>query len=192
MPLDNSPTRLNDSQRACVMDTARRSIEHGLAHRTPWVVPNADSDPALAVHRASFVTLEKQHALRGCIGSLNAVRPLLEDVAHNAFAAAFEDPRFAPVTAEEWPELTLSLSILTPPRPFPVTDRNDLLNQLRPGVDGLILREGRRSATFLPSVWESLPTPQLFVEHLLRKGGWPKDSWSNHINVFRYEAESIE
>jgi AmmeMemoRadiSam system protein A len=184
--------RLNDAQRDGLLQTARRSIEHGLAHGTPLTVQCSGIDPALAVRRASFVTLEKRQTLRGCIGSIEAYRPLLEDVAHNAFAAAFEDPRFAPVTADEWPELTLSLSLLTQPRPFPVKDRQDLLNQLRPGVDGLILREGRRSATFLPSVWESLATPELFVSHLLVKGGWPADYWSDRLEVSRYETETVK
>jgi uncharacterized protein len=138
--------------------------------------------------RAVFITLEKNGRLRGCIGHLEATQPLVEDIAENAVAAALHDTRFPPVNADELPDIHLSISILTPPEPMTVADEEDLLQQLRPGIDGLILEEGRRRATFLPSVWEELPDPRNFVRHLKMKAGWSADYWSSGICASRYQS----
>ncbi len=129
--------------------------------------------------------------MRGCIGTLEAFRPLAEDIAHNAYAAAFQDPRFPPVDASEVDGLDIHLSLLTPAEPMSFQSEQDLLVQLRPGVDGLILAEGGRRGTFLPSVWEQLPEPAQFLEHLKLKAGLPKTYWSDSIRVFRYETEGV-
>src|SRR6185436_6796016 len=106
---------------------------------------------------ATFITLTRDGRLRGCIGSLEAARPLGEDVAQNALAAAFRDPRFAPITAAEWPRCSVEVSLLSQPKPIRFADEADLLGQVKPGEDGLILQcDGRRS-TFLPQVWEAIP-----------------------------------
>jgi len=124
-------------------------------------------NPRLHQTGACFVTLESSGSLRGCIGSLNARRPLAEDVLHNARAAAFDDPRFPPLHGAELAGVEISISVLTPPEPFPVKNEADLLQSLRPGVDGLLLEDGAYRATFLPSVWEQLPTPAAFLaQHL--------------------------
>jgi uncharacterized protein len=122
---------------------------------------------------ATFVTLENDGALRGCIGTLEAVRPLGIDVVRNARLAA-HDPRLPPVAAEECPALTVSVSVLSPSAALGASSFTELLGQLRPGVDGVTLREERRRATFLPTVWRSLPDPRRFIAALLRKGGWPR------------------
>ncbi|WP_432985262.1 AmmeMemoRadiSam system protein A [Dactylosporangium sp. CA-233914] len=121
---------------------------------------------------ASFVTLERGGELRGCVGSLEPVRPLHRDVVQNA-VRAMHDPRLPPVTADDWPALDVKVSVLSRPEPIPVDGRAKLVAELRPGVDGLILLDGVRRSTFLPSVWAKAADPEQFLAALLRKGGWP-------------------
>lgn len=183
--------RYDRHERELLLALARQAIAHGLAHgRAPAVDPG-DFPPALRENGAAFVTLEIADELRGCIGTLEAYRPLVVDVAHNAFAAAFRDPRFPPLAAREQAQLDIHVSVLSPPSPLPVRDEADLLRQLRPGVDGLILAENSRRATFLPSVWEQLPDARDFLAHLKRKGGWPPGYWSAAMRVERYTTESF-
>jgi len=178
-------------ERAILLEVAARSIAHGLEHRRPLDLdPDTYPEPLRAI-RATFVTLERRAALRGCIGVLEACRPLVADVAQNAFAAAFEDPRFPPLNAEEYPDLVIKLSILTPAEPLVFGSESELLAQLRPGIDGLILSDQGRRGTFLPSVWEQLPNPRDFLAHLKRKAGLPSGHWSETLRVARYETESF-
>jgi hypothetical protein len=182
---------LTDSERAILLDVARRSITSGLEQGCPLPVEVADYPDALRPLRATFVTLESAGRLRGCIGTLEAIKPLVVDVADHAFAAAFEDPRFPPLDKKEWPGLSLQISVLSPAEPLLVRSEEDLLRQLRPGVDGLILRLGQRRSTFLPSVWESLPDPYVFVAQLKQKAGLPLDFWSAELKAERYTTESF-
>jgi AmmeMemoRadiSam system protein A len=141
---------------------------------------------------ASFVTVESRGTLRGCIGSLVAVRPLYLDVIRNA-RRALADPRLLPVTGAEWPVLDVAVSVLSPLRPLPVTGRADLIAALRPGVDGLALQAGGRRATFLPVVWRKLADPERFVTALLVKGGWPARGWPDGAAASRYTtAEFVD
>jgi len=171
---------------------ARQSIQHGFECDGPLSVDLSEFPPELTVVRATFVTLEKQGALRGCIGSLTAVRPLVEDIVHNAYAAAFMDPRFPPVDQSELEALEIHLSVLSPSEPMQVASEADLIAQLHPGIDGLIIEDGGRRATFLPSVWESLPQPELFLRHLKQKAGLAPDHWSDRFKAYRYTTETIE
>lgn len=147
---------------------------------------------ALLENRATFVTLEIAGQLRGCIGTLEAYRPLAEDVAANALAAACHDPRFPPLSPAECPEIKISISVLSSPEEILFSSENDLLGQIRPGMDGLILQEGIQRGTFLPSVWEQLPEKELFFEHLKQKAGLPFGYWSDTLRVFRYQSEYIQ
>lgn len=175
-----------------LLDLARASIRQGLQQGRPLTVALEGLAADLVVLRASFVTLEKEGRLRGCIGSLEAWRPLAVDVAENAYAAAFRDPRFPPVQAGEVDEIEIHLSLLTPAVAMTFSSEADLLAQLQPGVDGLILQEGSSRGTFLPSVWAELPSPQLFLTHLKRKAGLSADYWSPTVRVMRYTAEMVE
>ncbi|MCA6215708.1 AmmeMemoRadiSam system protein B [Ideonella sp. B7] len=149
--------------------------------------------PALALPGATFVTLHRGGALRGCIGRLEAGRHSLdEDVRRNARNAAFEDPRFAPLTAEEWPDLQLEVSLLTAPEPLPVRDEADACARLHPGVDGVILNWRGRQATFLPQVWQQLPDPMDFLAALKRKAGLPADFWAEDLTLARYRVCAFE
>jgi AmmeMemoRadiSam system protein B/AmmeMemoRadiSam system protein A len=137
---------------------------------------------------ATFVTLKIDGQLRGCIGTLSAHRKLLDDIKHNARAAAFEDPRFPPLSAAEFSKLEVNISILTSPEDFPVESEQDLLNKLTPGEDGLILTDGAHRSTFLPSVWEELTDPLEFLQRLKRKAGLPVDYWSSTIQFKKYHT----
>ena len=151
---------LSKEDRTTLLDVARRSIQHGLTEHSPLPVKLEEYAETLRPIRATFITLETEGRLRGCIGTLEARSPLVKDVADHAFAAAFEDPRFPPLRSEEFPHLDIHISVLSPAEPLHFQSEDELLAQLRPGVDGLILRLGQqRRATFLPSVWETLGNP---------------------------------
>jgi len=180
---------LAETERNILLDTAWKSIRHGLQRGTPLTVQAADFAAPLSEPGASFVTLHRQDELRGCIGSLQAFRPLVSDVAENAFAAAFRDPRFTPLRDQELADLTLEISVLSAPQIMRFSSEQDLLQQLQPQRDGLILQDGSHRGTFLPSVWDALPEPGRFLQHLKLKAGLAPDHWSQDIQVWRYSTE---
>ena len=161
---------------------ARGAIDAAFGRAEARVPPHA----ALDRPGATFVTLKQDGELRGCIGSLEAHRLLAIDVRRNALAAAFNDPRFAPLVAPELAVTTVEVSLLSPASRVEVADEEDLLARLEPGVDGIVLELGRRRATFLPQVWESLPDPRDFIGALKRKAGMPASFWSPEMRVSRY------
>lgn len=166
-----------------LVSLAAATIEARLRGRAvPDEVP---ARPALVEQRACFVTLEVAGGLRGCIGSIDAVRPLYLDVIRNA-QRAMRDPRLPPLTASEWPRLDIKVAVLSPPEAVSAETREELLVALRPGVDGLLLTDGGCRATFLPAVWDKLPDPARFVEALLAKGGWPVGQWPAGLRAARY------
>lgn len=189
---------LTRAEQETLLAVARRSVEHGLAEGRAIKVPVGEYPPALRERRASFVTLHRRGELCGCIGSLVARRPLVEDVASNAYAAGFEDRRFPSVTQNDLQDLTIHLSILHPAEPMSFTSEADLLGQLRPGEDGLILEESkpgflcrRCRSTFLPAVWKTLLEREMFLQQLKIKAGLPADYWSDTLRVWRYTVDSI-
>ncbi|RKZ93682.1 MAG: AMMECR1 domain-containing protein [Gammaproteobacteria bacterium] len=182
---------LSDNHQKILKDLAKKSIVYGLKYGLPLHVDVTTFSDELIVQRATFVTLEKQGKLRGCIGMLEACRPLAEDIAANSYAAAFSDPRFPPLIEDEINDLSIHISILNPAEIIPCSSEADLIEQLRPDIDGLILDDGVHRATFLPSVWESLPNPVDFIKHLKNKAGLPLDEWSTKIKSYRYTTESF-
>ncbi|UCF40943.1 MAG: AmmeMemoRadiSam system protein A [Gemmatimonadota bacterium] len=186
-----APGTVSAEDGAELLAIARASIRHGLDVGEPLPVDLEEMPVALRRPGASFVTLEIEGALRGCIGSFEAYRPLASDVSHNAYAAAFRDPRFPPLSPKELTELELHLSLLGPPVPLEVVGEAELLAILRPGVDGLILEDGGRRGLFLPQVWEQLPDPVDFVTHLKRKAGLPDDYWSPGMRCWRFVVEKV-
>lgn len=145
----------------------------------------------LTERKACFVTLMLNQQLRGCIGSLNAIRPLWQEVWNNAQAAAFSDPRFPPLEKPELDHLLIEISVLTQPKQISVESETELLQRLRPGRDGLVIEEGDRRATFLPSVWVQLPEPERFLAQLKRKAGLSEDYWSDQISCSLYQVDKI-
>ncbi len=186
-----APMHFTEAQQQRLLDTARKSIEQGLELGKQLTIhAETEADP-LGKAAACFVTLKRYSQLRGCIGSLEAHQPLIEDVAENAYAAAFKDPRFPPLNRSELNGLDLSLSVLSPARSIAYDSQEDLLQQLRPGIDGLILQAGAKRGTFLPSVWESLPQSEDFLGHLILKAGLPADYWSEDVRMWRYTTDSF-
>lgn len=180
---------LSHQDRATLLEVARASIRWGLEHGQALAVAADDYSAALRPLRATFVTLEIDNRLRGCIGTLAARQPLVQDVAEHAYAAAFDDPRFPELTVREFPQLAVSISVLSPAEPLHFDSENALLAQLRPGVDGLILQFRSHRATFLPAVWENLPDPYVFLAQLKQKAGLPLNFWSSELTAERYTTE---
>lgn len=182
---------LSESDRKVLTDLAFASIRHGLEQRGPLPFHASEETPrSMLAPGACFVTLKKNGQLRGCIGSLEARRPLAEDVCANAHAAAFHDPRFAPLTEDELANLEISISVLTPAQPLAFDSEQDLIEKLQPGVDGLILTDAGQRGTFLPSVWEQLLQAVDFLRHLKLKAGLPADYWSDTVCIERYTTIS--
>ena len=184
------PGTAGDTAGTELLRLARESIEYGLVHERVLPVDYAELPQALAEPAATFTTLRFQGQLRGCCGTLEAVRPLAEDVAYSAFRAAFRDPRFEPVGKHELEAITLEVSVLSPLQPIPVSDEADLLVRLNPGVDGLVIVAAGRQATFLPKVWEMLPEPQDFLVALKAKCGLAENFWSERLEFRRYRTTS--
>lgn len=140
---------------------------------------------------ATFVTLTLHGQLRGCIGSLEAYRPLIDDVRHNAVASAFHDPRFPPLAKVEFPEVLIDVSLLSTPEAIRFSSEQNALAQLNPGLDGVILEYGSYRATYLPQVWAQLPDPKEFIGHLKNKAGLPEDFWSEDIRLLHYTVQKF-
>lgn len=174
-----------------LLHLAAASIEYGLDRGRPPIVDLNQSAPALRENGASFVTLKRDGRLRGCIGSSVANMPLVRDVSQHAYAAAFQDPRFSPLKRSEIDGLSLSLSVsvLSAPSPMTFSGESELLANLKPRIDGLIIADGPRRALFLPSVWEQLGQPKVFLSHLKQKAGLSVDHWSDGFKAWHFIAE---
>jgi AmmeMemoRadiSam system protein A len=181
---------LDATECARLLDIARAAIRAGVAGGRPSV-PFEELTLRLRAPGATFVTLHLRGALRGCIGTLEAFRPLAVDVGENAYAAAFNDPRFPPVAVAEAAAIDAEISILGAPEALSFSSETDLIRRLRPGVDGLVLCERGRRATLLPSVWESVPDPREFLRQLKLKAELPGDHWSPTLKILRYTTRSI-
>lgn len=185
-PERHSATSRVGTERTSLRGLARDTIERGVRGEAAPEPDSAAYEPELQRPGASFVTLKRFGELRGCTGSLEPVRPLVHDVSRNAWRSAFEDPRFPPLAEAEFEGLAISVAVLSPLEPLPARSEQDLLEHLRAGVDGLVLREGARAATFLPAVWKSLPEPRAFLEALRQKAGLPPGHWSAALRFERY------
>ncbi|HEX7113881.1 MAG TPA: AmmeMemoRadiSam system protein A [Steroidobacter sp.] len=183
---------LGPLERRELIALARTSIESALPEGRYSTCERLPSMPALMERRSSFVTLRTRGQLRGCCGSLDAARPLAEDVWRNAWACAFSDPRFPRLSRDEWPHVHLHISVLSPLTPMTFLNEEDLIAQLRPFVDGLIIEAGEARATFLPAVWNQIVDPRQFVRQLKCKAQLPADYWSPELRAYRYTTESFE
>jgi AmmeMemoRadiSam system protein A len=183
---------LSPEDRRYLLELAREAIARA-THRqeSPPVDLNAVSE-GLRRDGTSFVTLTRRGELRGCIGSLEPRRPLVLDVRENAVAAAFNDPRFPPVRSDELDDLHVEVSVLSPPEPLSYDGPEDLVAQLRPAVDGVVVERGWNRATFLPQVWEKLPDPHQFLQHLCLKAHLPADAYRHPgLDVYTYQVEKF-
>ena len=194
---NHSGTIFSKEQGQALIELARRTIKEKLGIRTSGAVPaslsNILKEEIFNLHFGTFVTLKIDGNLRGCIGNLTASEPLINGVKQNALNAAFHDPRFPALTPEEMKEVEIEVSILNEPQPLEYSDSEDLISKLRAEVDGVILRKGYRSATFLPQVWEQLPRPEEFLSHLCMKAGLSADAWKKEkLDVSTYQVQYFE
>ncbi|MBL8268496.1 AmmeMemoRadiSam system protein A [Steroidobacter sp.] len=182
---------LDLAQRSELLALARASIQAALPGGELAAYRGEPASPELNRPGASFVTLRIGEELRGCCGSIEATRPLHADVWNNAWASAFADPRFPALTPAEWIDTGIEISVLSEPVRCAVRDQLELLEVLRPGIDGVILQVGARRSTFLPAVWEQLPDASQFIRHLKLKAGWPVDFWPADMQVWLYTTQSF-
>jgi AmmeMemoRadiSam system protein A len=184
--------QLTDAEKQTLLRIAREAMEHAVRGKKLPSVDEASLTPRLCEPGAAFVTLTIDGDLRGCIGALEAYQPLVDDVREHAVAAALEDPRFRPVGETELSRIKLEVSRLTAPRLLEYSSSEDLLTKLRPHVDGVILKNEYRRATFLPQVWEKIPDPEDFLDHLCSKMGAKSNLWRNtKLQVYVYQVEEF-
>jgi len=192
---DDHPV-LTPEQGAALVALARRTLADHFGKAAP-----GDSEefaqqlvsPALQAHCGTFVTLKHAERLRGCIGSLSASVPIVSGIRENALNAAFHDPRFSPLKKDELADVRIEVSVLSEPAPLDYANAVDLAAKLRPGIDGVIIKKGYASATFLPQVWEQLPQPESFLSHLCMKAGLPADEWRDgDLKVLVYQVQCFE
>lgn len=183
--------RVSADEQALLLDAAAAAIADRLCGRPTSVERAADLSPTLRREGASFVTLQRDGQLLGCIGTLEARRPLIDDVRHNAVAAAFDDPRLPALTPDDFRAMSIKVSLLSPLEPLPVSSRDELRSAVRPRVDGLLIVAGWRRGTFLPSVWEQLPDPDDFLDALWQKAGLRPGAWPRDLRVWRYTTDEL-
>lgn len=188
------PATFSDEQGRILLRLARSTLK---AHLTPGgdapavtVDTVVSADPAFQLRRGTFVTLQRDGQLRGCIGSLEGDESVAEGVRRHALDAALRDPRFSPLRAAELAQIRIEISILSAPQPLAYTDADDLTAKLRAGIDGVVITQGRARATFLPQVWQQLPSPEAFLSRLCQKAGLGPDAWRrSHPEVFTYQVQ---
>jgi AmmeMemoRadiSam system protein B/AmmeMemoRadiSam system protein A len=189
---DSSQT-LKKHQGQALIKLARQTIAESLGKKSIPVDPRTLDDSAFQDHRGTFVTLTINKQLRGCIGNLDATESILAGIKRNAMNAAFHDPRFSALEARELDGVDIEVSILTEPEPLEYADSKELISKLQVHVDGVILRKGSASATFLPQVWEQLPRPEQFLSHLCMKAGLPADDWEkSRPKIMTYQVQYFE
>ena len=190
-PSPSPEITLRTDEAELLLDIADAAIVAGLRGRLPLAPDPADLPAALGAKVATFVTLTVLGELNGCIGSIEGFEPLGVSVARHAWAAAFSDPRLPALRRSDYEHLTIDVSILSPLAEIPVGSHHELIAELRPHVDGLLIETGRQRAVFLPVVWEALPRPDEFLDHLYAKAGLVPGSWPDHMQAFRFTTEKI-
>ncbi|MFC1921896.1 AmmeMemoRadiSam system protein A [Chloroflexota bacterium] len=185
--------RLTNEERNTLLELARGALEEGVRGQPLSPMDLNTLSSRLIEPGATFVTLTINHELRGCIGALEATLALAEDVRVHAVGAALDDYRFPAVREEELSIIKIEISRLTPPKLLNFDNPGKLIEQIRPGVDGVVLQQGDRRATFLPQVWEKVPEVEVFLSMLCRKMGVPSDHWrSTKLQVFTYQVEEFQ
>jgi AmmeMemoRadiSam system protein A len=184
--------RINKDDQKCLLVIAREAIQKAVNHKSPPVLNLSELSQVLQEKGASFVTLTINQQLRGCIGTLEAYKPLALDVQDRAISAALEDPRFPRVSPDELPRIQIEVSVLTPKKPLSYEGPQDLLKKITPFVDGIVLKDGFYKATFLPQVWEKIPDQKQFLSQLCMKMGASGDLWTRKpLEVYIYQVQEF-
>ena len=197
METNDFSSRFTEKQGQLLVKLARKTIREELSGKSPDTesdsLSSALKDEKFQAQCGTFVTLKIEGQLRGCIGNLMSTESVLDDVKRNAINAAFHDPRFSSLSAAELDRAHIEVSILTEPMPLEYQDPQDLIQKLRVNVDGVIIRKGHANATFLPQVWEQLPQPENFLNHLCLKAGLPSDAWKHSkLEVLTYQVQYFQ
>jgi AmmeMemoRadiSam system protein A len=197
MESNGSNIRFTEKQGQLLVKLARNTISRELTGKSTDTESDTSAqalqNKKFQAHCGTFVTLKIRGQLRGCIGNLTSTETVLDGVKRNAINAAFHDPRFSSLSAAELDRTDIEVSILTEPQPLAYRDPKDLIQKLRVTVDGVIIRKGHASATFLPQVWEQLPQPEIFLNHLCMKAGLLSDAWkSSELEVLTYQVQCFE
>jgi AmmeMemoRadiSam system protein A len=185
--------QLTEEEGRYLLSVARRTIEQKIFNLETQIEYDALDSSKFSKKRGTFVTLTIDDGLRGCIGNIIPQESLLDGIKANAINAAFRDPRFNPLSDKEWEKVKIEISILTDPEPLDYSNRKDLLEKMRPGKDGVILKKGYNQATFLPQVWEQLPEKKEFLNHLCLKAGLNSKEWEKEkLEVLTYQVQAFE
>ena len=185
--------QLTEQEGHYLLSVARKTIEQKLFGKKEQEEKDSFQSSKFSEKRGTFVTLTFNKNLRGCIGHIVPQETLLEGIELNAINAAFRDPRFPPLSKKEWDKVKIEISVLTDPKPLPYSDGDDLLNKLRPGVDGVIIKKDYYQATFLPQVWDQLPDRKEFLTHLCMKAGLDGNAWKkDKLEVSIYQVQAFE
>ena len=190
-PLPSAEASLGPSDAECLLDIANAAILDGLAGQPPAAPPLTALAPALRERRGVFATLTVNGALNGCIGTVRGVEALGHGTARHAWSAAYADPRLPRLRHADYPRLTIEVSVLSLLAPIAARSRRELLDQLRPGADGLVIAADGHGGVFLPSVWEQLPDRSAFLDHLLVKAGLAPRYWPPEMRAWRFTAEKF-
>ncbi len=191
VPSPSSEVRLAPGDAEALLDLADAAIVEGLLGRRPGAPPECELPPALREDTGLFVTLTVAGELNGCIGSIEGVEALGRAAVRHAWSAAFADPRLPALRPGDYEELTIEASVLSPLTPMPAASREVVLEDLRQGVDGLVIADGSRKSVFLPSVWEQLPEPTSFLAHLQVKARMRPDAWPVAMRAWRFTASKF-
>lgn len=187
------PELLNQSEQSLLLTIAREALDHAVRGEPLPTIPLESLPAPLLEQGASFVTLTSAGKLRGCIGTLEAYQPLAVDVQTHAVAAALQDYRFPRVQPAELSNIVVEISVLTPRQRLTYRDPAELLAKLKPGIDGVVISDGSRTATFLPQVWQQLPDPADFLSHLCQKMGASADLWRKSVlEVSLYQVQEFQ
>lgn len=187
------PDHLTEKEGRYLLSLARKTIDAKIFNLEARVEDVSLDSNKFVVRRGTFVTLTIEGSLRGCIGNIIPQESLIEGVKANAVNAAFGDPRFRPLSIKEWEKVKIEISILTDPKSLDFSDKDDLLEKIRPGIDGVIIKKDYHQSTFLPQVWEQLPGKKEFLNHLCLKAGLDGDEWEKEkLEVSTYQVQAFE
>jgi AmmeMemoRadiSam system protein A len=185
--------QLTEEEGRYLLSVARKTIEQKIFNLGAQLELESFDSKTFSEKRGTFVTLTIDDSLRGCIGNIVPQESLLDGVKANAIGAAFRDPRFSPLSEKEWEKVKIEISILTDPKPLGYSNRRDLLDKMKPGTDGVILKKGYNQSTFLPQVWEQLPEKKEFLTHLCLKAGLDGNEWEKgKLEVLTYQVQAFE